>query len=179
MAAKAEDLTGRRFGKLTVIQRASDTKNRGPLWACRCECGGETTARSHHLKQGGKKSCGCLHRRKGPAHPNWGGTGEISGDFWNSIERRGTGDKRGKADFDIDPDFIWDLFLEQERRCALSGLELTMLGRGRTASLDRIDNGLGYTKGNVQWVHKHINKMKNVFDQQYFVDMCKSVAERQ
>jgi hypothetical protein len=46
-----------------------------------------------------------------------------------------------------------------------------------TASLDRIDSSKGYCEDNVQWVHKDINRMKNTFDQDYFISLCKLIAE--
>lgn len=46
-----------------------------------------------------------------------------------------------------------------------------------TASLDRIQNDKGYIEGNVQWVHKDINRMKNIFEQNYFIDICKKIIE--
>ena len=45
-----------------------------------------------------------------------------------------------------------------------------------TASLDRIDSKKGYIKGNLQWVHKDLNIMKNSYPNQYFIEMCKKVA---
>jgi hypothetical protein len=45
-----------------------------------------------------------------------------------------------------------------------------------TASLDRINNKLGYVKGNVHWVHKDINLMKQCFDLDHFVKMCELVS---
>jgi hypothetical protein len=75
----------------------------------------------------------------------------------------------------------WDLFLKQDKKCALSGWPLEFpVGRsihGGTASLDRINSNKGYTSDNVQWVHKDINKLKNAFDQDYFIQMCKAVAK--
>jgi len=55
----AEDLTGRRFGKLLVISRAK-IKGKGVRWDCVCDCGNKTIAHSGGLKNGGRKSCGCL-----------------------------------------------------------------------------------------------------------------------
>lgn len=56
-----EDLTGRRFGRLTVIRRA-ETQNYRTRWTCRCDCGQEKTVASRDLKSGKVKSCGCLRR---------------------------------------------------------------------------------------------------------------------
>lgn len=57
------DLTGQKFGKLTVIERA---KNRGKViyWLCKCECGGIIEVQSAHLKNGNTKSCGCMKGNK-------------------------------------------------------------------------------------------------------------------
>ena len=58
-APKAEDLTGKRFGRLTVLKRVG-TIERRPIWRCRCDCGRKTDVRSSDLKSGNTKSCGCL-----------------------------------------------------------------------------------------------------------------------
>lgn len=74
----------------------------------------------------------------------------------------------------------WDLFLIQNRRCALSGALLEFPANGRekgTASLDRIDSGKGYVPGNVQWVHKRVNIMKNVVEQEEFLKWCSRIAQ--
>lgn len=57
----AEDLTGRRFGRLTVI-RQLENKNHRTRWLCRCDCGNEKEVASRDLKAGKVKSCGCLRR---------------------------------------------------------------------------------------------------------------------
>lgn len=54
------DLTGQRFGKLTVLKRVENDKHHRVRWLCQCECGKETIAVAEHLKNGDKKSCGCL-----------------------------------------------------------------------------------------------------------------------
>jgi hypothetical protein len=45
-----------------------------------------------------------------------------------------------------------------------------------TASLDRKDSSKGYTKDNVQWIHKTINFMKGQMSDQEFVSWCKLVC---
>lgn len=59
-----EDLTGQRFGKLTVISYA-DTKNYKPRWNCICDCGNTTIVEGISLKRGMTKSCGCLVKEAG------------------------------------------------------------------------------------------------------------------
>lgn len=59
---KFKDLTGQRFGRLTVIERAeSKSKNNKIMWLCKCDCGNYHTTISHNLTSGLCKSCGCLH----------------------------------------------------------------------------------------------------------------------
>lgn len=57
-----EDLTGQRFGRLTVIRIARRNKYKKILWECLCECGNKTEVISSQLKNGQTKSCGCLKR---------------------------------------------------------------------------------------------------------------------
>ena len=92
--------------------------------------------------------------------------------------------KRLNYDFNLDGDFLWELFLKQNRRCALSGMEIGFPKAWGikskteiTASLDRINSNMGYTKGNVQWVHKTINTMKMNMSDNEFIKLCKLVAK--
>jgi len=55
-----KDLTGQRFGRLTVIEQAGRTKSRSVLWLCHCDCGNTTTVIGSHLIRGNTKSCGCF-----------------------------------------------------------------------------------------------------------------------
>jgi hypothetical protein len=75
----------------------------------------------------------------------------------------------------------WEIFESQGKRCKLTGWQLAMFPtstsiNSQTASLDRIDSTKGYVPGNIQWVHKHINMMKQHFPEEAFVEMCKAVA---
>ena len=58
------DLTGKRFGRLSVIKREANSKGGQARWLCKCDCGNETVVRSSELRREGvrkgTKSCGCL-----------------------------------------------------------------------------------------------------------------------
>lgn len=54
------DLSGQRFGRLTVIEKAGKSKDRHIVWRCRCDCGNEAIVQSNALLLGKTKSCGCL-----------------------------------------------------------------------------------------------------------------------
>lgn len=59
---KYEDLTGKRFGRLTVVKRSGTSKSRCPTWLCKCDCGTEKTINGSSLKREHIKSCGCYRR---------------------------------------------------------------------------------------------------------------------
>lgn len=62
------DLTGRKFGKLTVQRVASRAKHGTPvIWICLCDCGNLTSVPANHLANGHTKSCGCLRVPHGHA----------------------------------------------------------------------------------------------------------------
>lgn len=73
-SAWAIDLTGARYGKLTV-SHALDRKGQGLRWICRCDCGNSTIARAKDLRAGTTTSCGC-GRNAGAAEARRGRTGE-------------------------------------------------------------------------------------------------------
>lgn len=60
---KVIDLTGQRFGRLTVIKRAPSATPK-TKWACACDCGKSSTVTSRDLRAGKVVSCGCLQREK-------------------------------------------------------------------------------------------------------------------
>jgi hypothetical protein len=58
-----KDLTGQRFNRLTVLERA-DVHNGAVRWVCLCDCGSRTRVRSRDLRSGSTRSCGCLRREQ-------------------------------------------------------------------------------------------------------------------
>lgn len=59
---KFNDLSGKRFGKLTVIGQAGRTADRHILWECKCDCGGSAFSSGKDLVSGHTRSCGCLQK---------------------------------------------------------------------------------------------------------------------
>ena len=59
---KFEDLTGRKFGRLTVISNGDTAKNGDIQWWCQCDCGNKelSIVRTYNLKSGHTRSCGCM-----------------------------------------------------------------------------------------------------------------------
>lgn len=59
---QAEDLTNKRFGKLTALYSLKERKNGHIIWHCKCDCGKERDVVAGSLKSGNTKSCGCLRK---------------------------------------------------------------------------------------------------------------------
>ena len=82
-------------------------------------------------------------------------------------------------EFIITIEDVFNLFLKQNKKCALSGIDLYFepVGQKHIISIDRIDSSKGYTIENIQLIHKDLNFMKQQFSQEYFIEMCKLVAK--
>lgn len=175
------DITGQKFGHLEVLKMIHSGEKR-TSWKALCKChlcgNGEFLCCPKYLRQRINQTCGCStwERKKGKDSPFFKGFQGITGSFWHQIEK---GAKTRGIEFKISIQYAWSLFQQQNGKCKLSGLELS-LGKSnyddRTASFDRIDSSLGYFEGNVQWVHKDINKMKLSHREAYFVELCQRVA---
>ena len=55
-----EDLTGKKYGKLTVLCKSEEKIGNRISWKCLCDCGNEKIVPGYCLKCGSVKSCGCL-----------------------------------------------------------------------------------------------------------------------
>lgn len=176
------DITNKKYGKLTAIRPLEHRSKRGRCWLVRCDCGKECQCLLSRLQGGCVRSCRECDKDLAIKNTRWKGFGEISGNIWCSISR---GAKTRAIDFEITIQEAWDLFLKQDRKCALtdellifSNKKAKLCLKETTASLDRIDPTKGYTINNIQWVHKRVNRMKNVYQNQEFIDTCIKVANK-
>lgn len=66
MANKIIDITGKKFGKLTVLNRDgyTDGKRKFILWLCECECGNKVLRTASHLKTNNNHTCGECEKEK-------------------------------------------------------------------------------------------------------------------
>lgn len=86
--------------------------------------------------------------------------------------------KNRNLKLEISPEDIWNLYIYQDRKCALSGWDILFsLNREKnTASVDRINSSQGYTIDNIQIVHKDINILKMNWSEEYLYKMCNSIS---
>jgi hypothetical protein len=175
-----------KFGRLTILNFTGKTNSsRSKIYLCQCDCGNQKEIAITKLKHK-TKSCGCLksenlNHESGKQSLRFMGHGDISKTFWNRILYSA---KNRKKEFNITIEYAWELFLNQNKKCAISGLDLVispsskdMYNKSISASLDRIDSTKGYIGGNVQWVHKDINYMKWKLSVDRFKELCKIVTD--
>lgn len=174
------DLSGQRFGDLTVVARTFDktSARQQAYWLCECQCGNHRTVRGDKLRSGKVKSCvECVIRNNNASYsaPVYI-VGGLPITYWTALRCRV---KAGKHALNITAEQAYEIFMRQGGKCRLSGVPIGFKedGRRNTASLDRIDSSRGYEIDNVQWVHKDINRMKNNFDQARFLAWCICVTE--
>lgn len=100
---------------------------------------------------------------------------DIRDRVWKNIVRNALGVKSGRnrLPFDLTERFVFSLFSKQNGICVISNLPIVL---GCSASLDRIDSSKGYVKGNVQWVDKYVNLCKGHLSEDFFIQLCKRIA---
>lgn len=141
-------------------------------WKCKCACGKIYEVYPFNILKENSSCVDCRTDKVARCH--WTGYEEISGSYWAAIQASA---KERKKEFNITIEYIWDLFIKQNRKCALSGLDITFppkkdISKNRskqTASLDRIDNIKGYIVGNVRWVHKDVNYIRRDLNDEEFL----------
>jgi hypothetical protein len=175
----AENLVGMKFGELTVLRRDWNRTDRA-FWICCCDCGGTKSVAAKHLKGGNVDSCRAICHRIGNKNPCWKGYEEVSGKYWSRMVK---GAIERNLEVSITIEDVWELFLIQNRKCSLTGEQLTLINNNGinqgfgTASLDRIDSAKGYTVNNIQWLHKDINALKSNLPQDKFIELCNKVVK--
>lgn len=144
-----------------------------------CYCGKQFIAKPKDIFRRHRKSCGCYQLSK-PSH--YKGTKNIGQDYFVSITK-GLKRKSKTLEFNLTIEYLQQLLEDQNFKCALSGIEISDKPIGnnnrslRTFSLDRIDSSKGYIIGNVQWVHKTVQKMKMDLSQEEFIYFCQQIAK--
>jgi hypothetical protein len=175
-------INNQRFGNLLAIERIYDNScySNGRFkikYKCLCDCGEYLEVFKNNLIMGYTKSCGCLRKRT--RRTTWKGYEEISGRLIGRIKH---GAKIRNLEYNISNEFLWNLFLKQDRKCVITGYDINFAESyaseviSQTASLDRIDSSKGYVEGNVQWVHKDVNRLKSDWTLEKFHKLCEDIT---
>jgi len=171
-----QDITGNRYGRLTVLG-AEGTNKRGEfMWKCKCDCGTIKIFHGTSIKYGKTMSCGCYHREVISGLNNYQAqrtmteTGGLYVSSKNVWYQRAMGILKRCRDYNIPTDFdnITELAtymknIAPEKCPALDKnfIDGTKYDHEYSPSVDRIDPKLGYTRDNIQIISHRANKMKN------------------
>jgi hypothetical protein len=166
------DLAGQLFGRLTVVSRAG-TAGGEVLWACKCECGGRKNVRGYCLRKGLTRSCGCLQKEATAlAKTTHGQRRSREYRIWSAMKDRCTNENcHAFADYGARGIGVCDRWMD-------FGVFLEDMGKAPPrASIERIDNALGYEPGNCRWAtaaEQARNKRNNVVLEHQGRSMCLS-----
>lgn len=140
----AMEMSGKRFGRLTVVSFSGWDKHRNRKWICQCDCGKQATVLGASLRCGNTRSCGCLLRETATTHGL--SQNPFYRDFIGALHRVTGRRPKWKKDYQDRGIKVCAEWLQNPRLCVEYLSQLPNAGEPGY-SLDRIDNNGNYEPG--------------------------------
>lgn len=146
------DLTGKKFGRLTVIRQDGRDDYGRIKWLCECECGRISTVIGNLLKNGTTKSCGCLRSEEVKSHGIRHGMSRsnVYYDWCNMKARCSNPNLANYKNYGGRGISVCERWVDDFQTFYDDVSELPYFGEDGY-SLDRINNDGDYEPGNVRW----------------------------
>lgn len=162
MGVRIKDLTGQRFGRLTVVEFIGIGDHGNAYWLCRCDCGNKKEIRGSGLMSKDSTSCGC-YQKEVAGNRNRKPKGEANR---NLLYRNNKSQaKRRGISFNLTIDQA-EIFFQGD--CYYCGAKSSNVANYKKTNgayiysgIDRVDNSLGYTVDNCVSCCKNCNKSKS------------------
>lgn len=137
------DEVGNRYERLTVLERAQNSRRGQAQWLCDCDCGATSIVPGTSLRKGYTKSCGCL-RVESRRLPR--GEAAFNLLWWKIKGRQG-------HKFNLTKEQVRNLVTQPCQYCGILPAQISK-GKGLYGDflyngIDRVDSNLGYVEGNV------------------------------
>lgn len=144
---------GKKFKRLTVLERVGSASNGSPIVKCLCECGAIKNYNISNLtSKGGTVSCGCYAKEINSSKNPW--LTEYNSYVTNTVKKR-------KFSFELTLEEFKNLCSSNCTYCNIQPSSKMNVGKGLKNGIDRIDSNKGYTKDNCApccWI---CNRMKS------------------
>lgn len=152
----AIDMTGQKYGRLTVLGPVGRNKQSYILWLCRCDCGNMSTLKGGDLRFGNTRSCGCFKIEKAILlNTIHGMTDTPLRKIWSDIIKRCTNpNARNYKNYGGRGISIYDGWRHDFQAFHDYVTQLPHCGE-KGYSIDRVDNDGDYTPGNVRFATRH------------------------
>ena len=147
-------------------------KNYSVLYKVQCKCGNSRwmTPTEFFNQEKAFMCMKCASKiKKAKLLVKNGMVGELTQTKYSKIQRA---TKARDINFNVSKEELWNKFVAQNRKCALTGDDILDINK---ASLDRIDSNGEYTIDNVQWVTKQANLSKHTMTTSELIEFCKKV----
>jgi len=144
---KYNDLSGRKFGRLLVIERDSSKEYPRPYYKCVCDCGTELVVCGTSLtrKRGFTRSCGCWNKDSKRLLEGEACRNSVIRNYRNSARKRG-------LSFELTEEEFFEMTSQDCFYCAEGPSSVQKKDRGYGSyiynGIDRVDNDIGYVSGN-------------------------------